>query len=52
MEVYFKRNLLQSYMVIENQLYGDYDMEMLKRNRLPGFLPIKQIEADGAWQAW
>ena len=52
MEVYFKRNLLQSYMVIENQLYGDYDMEMLKRNRLPGFLPIKQIEADGAWQSW
>ena len=39
-------------MVIENQLYGDYDMEMLKRNRLPGFLPIKQIEADGAWQSW
>ena len=52
MEVYFKRNLLQSYMVIENQLYGDYDMEMLKRNRLPGFLPFKQIEADGAWQSW
>lgn len=52
MEVYFKRNLLQSYMVIKHDFYSGYDMEMLKRNRLPGFLPFEVIESDGGWQFW
>ena len=50
MEVYFKRNLLQSYMVIEDSFYGGYDMTMLNRNRLPGFFTVKMVEADGTWQ--
>ena len=52
MEVYFKRNLLQSYMVIEDSFYGGYDMTMLNRNRLPGFFTVKMVEADGTWQYW
>ena len=52
MEVYFKRNLLQSYMVIEDSFYGGYDMKMLKRNQLPGFFTVKMVEADGTWQYW
>lgn len=52
MEVFFKRNLLQSYMVIESDFYSGYDMEMLKRNRLPGFLPFEVTESDGSWQFW
>ena len=52
MEVYFKRNLLQSYMVIEDSFYGGYDMTTLNRNRLPGFFTVKMVEADGTWQYW
>ena len=52
MEVYFKRNLLQSYMVIGDSCYGGYDMTMLNRNRLPGFFAVKMVEADGTWQYW
>ena len=51
MEVYFKRNLLQSYMVIEDSFYGGYDMTMLNRNRLPGFFTVKMVEAEFSMDA-
>ena len=52
MEVFFKRDVLQSYMVIKNDCYAGYDMEMLKRNRISCFLPFQIIAADGGLQYW
>lgn len=52
METYFKRNITQSYMVVKDQCYAGYDLEMFQKNSIAGFLPFEVIVADGLSEYW
>lgn len=52
MEVFFKRDVLKSYMVIKNEFYTGYDMKMFEKNRIPGFFTFETIVADGMLEYW
>ena len=52
MEVFFKRTMQQSYMVIENELYMGYDVSLISRCRMDGFFPVQTVVENGMLQFW
>lgn len=53
MEIMYKRNIKQSFMVITaDEVVTDYQIAMCTRNKIPGLLELETVVADGRLQFW
>lgn len=51
MEIYYRRNLNQSYMIVTSESsYSGYQIHMCRRNRIPGLLSFEVLEEAGRMQ--
>lgn len=53
MEIMYKRNIKQSFMVLSaDEIVTDYQIEMCTRNKIAGLLEMETVVADGKLQFW
>jgi hypothetical protein len=53
MEIVYKRNIKQSFMVLSSEeIVADYQIQMCTRNKIAGLLEMETVVADGRLQFW
>lgn len=51
MEIHYRRNLNQSYMIVTSEIYySGYQIHMCRRNRIPGLLSFEAVTEGGRMQ--